>query len=248
MALNPLSVIRVPSPRGAGEKSAEIARPGPGARYRGDQWGLNRNAWAHPWVPGAGSVRYGGKTLVRSAAENIAISSGQDPAEVAELSLEELLVLPDVQAAVSGAVIGVTRWPEPLPPIEVAPLPEYKILQTGGIASFSVGLPDAPSTQGPVVGTGTIPGPVYLKSISVTVGQLTTSGLLYSVTTGTLGTLVSGFCSANSDQSPFSKTIICGFILPRQEIVHMRMMGSAGSFINGSFIDVSASYQNVVRA
>ena len=111
MALNPLSVIRSPSPRGAGEKSAEIARPGPGARHDGNHWGLNRVNWAHGFYPESHGKQFSMKTLERQAMEEVAVSGGIEPDAAALMPLDELLVLPDIQAQLAGGISSHALMP-----------------------------------------------------------------------------------------------------------------------------------------
>lgn len=247
MALNPLSVIRAPSPRGAGEKSAVIAMPGPGSRYRGDQWALNRSAWVHPWMPGAAGARFDTKTMQRTLAEDAAIDAGLDQATIAEMTLDELLVLPEVQAVLSGAVISSAQLPISAPPIETQLSSKYTILQSGGIATSTLTGASPNYTHAFRSASGSIPGPILLNGITVSYGVVNNNAVIISVDIGGLGRVFSGSDVTNSDVNPNTITIPCGFIIEKPQPVRIEITANGGLFA-AHYVNVNASYQNVARA
>lgn len=154
MALNPLSVIRVPSPRGAGEKSAEIARPGPGARHDGNHWGLNRVNWAHGFYPESRGKQFSMKTLERQAMEEVAIAGGVEPEAAALMPLEELLVLPDIQTQLAGGISSRAVMPiSPLTSLGLYEVDGPSKLLTANLSRQSANIVEtrrSPLMRGPV--------------------------------------------------------------------------------------------------
>lgn len=235
MALNPLSVIRSPSPRGAGEKSAEIARPGPGARHDGDHWGLNRRAWAHGFYPDSSGKRFSAKSLERQAMEAVAIATGLDPDVVALMPLDELLVLPDIQKQLKGGFIVRTLWPD-------APLTDAARYEIDGSARLlTASLSRSGASIVDVRRTASLPCPVKVVALawSVNVATALERGNLQITVTGVAQ--LANLSLANAGTTSLDVDVSEGIIVPSGSIEGIITANGGGGTVGSVDASVAIS-------
>lgn len=113
MAKTTPTIIVTPTPPGLGELLAREQRPGPGARHDGNHWGLNRRGWAHGFYSNSGLERYDPKSTERQALERAARDAGKTEDELDGLSLDELLVLPELIEQLAGGISSFIRPSQP---------------------------------------------------------------------------------------------------------------------------------------
>jgi len=203
-------------------------------------WDLSRVPWAHGY-----SQRYT-KYEARAAVQAAAIEQGLDPVAVEELTLDELIVLPDgtIEATIGGVRI-ITRFPAPAPPPRL-PAARYEVLDTGGIISVVLQgrHPDHPVET--LRRNGSIPGPARLNAIAIKwTGSATGTGL-YNVSLPGLGLqyshlLVTGGAPTAIDTA----TIPLGFIITKPEPITLAMEPVDGIAISDDALNVWVSYNHV---
>lgn len=244
MGLNPLSVIRSPTARGLGEKIAQKSLPGPGKRYSGDQWALNRSPWAHPFMAGASGARFDKELLKRNALEVVAINGGLDPALVEDMTLEELLVLPAVQEVLKGAVIGVTRWPPPAPSLFEDVSEKYEVLKTGGAVTANIVIPDSTAVGATFTQSAIIPSQVMLDAVIVVCSGGTAGIHRNTAQLSGYGTFFDLLLDGSGAASNSTANLPIGHLIdsPRTLTITMRDVGKV-AFDSGS-MSAMAIYRN----
>ena len=247
MALNPLGVVRSPTARGLGEIIAGASLPGPGKRYTGDQWGLNRSPWAHPVLSGAAGKRFDADSLRRNALEAVAINGGLDPAEVELMPLDELLVLPDVREAFAGGVIGVTRWPTPAPALFDDVSYKYEVLQTGGAVGTSIVVPDETAINKQYNSVTSIPGGVLLDAVTVTCGGGGAGMHRNTVVLSGYGTLMDLMTDGSNGAGLVSFTLPIGQVIDSPRTLTLMMRDVAELAFDSGSLSATAVYRNIRR-
>ena len=233
MARNPLSIIVSPSPRGAGEKAAEIARPGPGERHNGNHWGLNRVNWAHGFYPDASGKRFDAKGLDRQAMEAVAVASGIDPDVAALMPLEELLVLPDIQTQLAGGISSHALMPSvPLTSSELYEVDGNPRLLTANLSRSGTSIVESRRTA-------SVRGPVKVIALawSINVAAILDRGNIQITVTGVAQ--LANLSLANVGSTSLDVDVGAGIVVPSGSIEGI--ISANGSGATSGSIDASVA-------
>lgn len=160
--------------RSLGRLAQVAALPPQPARHDGDHWDFGRRGFAHALLAGHYDDRVGSKDPRLLAIQQAAIDEGVPIEDVEELTLDDLLVTPDLLSVVIGGKLIQFRPGDPRREKQLATL-KYKPSGRGGIAGVQI-FTDAPAATR---SGGSIPDNVFLRGVHVVVSD--TANVSYGV-------------------------------------------------------------------